>query len=293
MATSTHHPQAGRATLHWVDVFATGPLSGNPLVVVMSDKHPSEGRMQALAAEMGLSETVFAAPGERPRIRIFTPLTEIPLAGHPIVGAAWVLANEGWIGTEAVLSAPGGDIPVHVDNGTARMTQPTPRHVGDVDAAAVARTLGCHAQGTVPIWHTGLPQVMLAVPEPADVRADHEAVRALGEASGWAGVSAYAIRDRTPGALRVEVRHFAAPIGIPEDPVTGSAAGALGAALAAAGHGNGGWLDMVVSQGANLGRPGEVRVRVHAPRGRPRSVEVGGAVVPVLTGTLLHAALAG
>lgn len=286
MEMTAHHPTADGPTVHWVDVFATGPLSGNPLVVVMSDEHPAEGRMQALAAELGLSETVFAAPGERPRIRIFTPVTEIPLAGHPIVGAAWVLAREGWTGAEAVLSTPGGDIPVHVDRDTARMTQSAPRHLGDVDAAAVARALGTHAHGTVPVWHTGLPQVMMPVPDPTALRPDHEAIRALGQAFGWAGVSAYVIRHRAPGALRVEVRHFAAPIGIAEDPVTGSAAGALGACLAATGHAKDGWLDLVVNQGAGLGRPGEVRVRVHAPGGHPESVQVGGAVVPVLSGRL-------
>ncbi|MEO2057688.1 MAG: PhzF family phenazine biosynthesis protein, partial [Thermoleophilia bacterium] len=75
--------------IHWVDVFATGPLSGNPLAVLIGDHLPSTGRMQALAAEIGLSETVFAVPGDMPRLRIFTPVAEIPLAGHPLVGAAW------------------------------------------------------------------------------------------------------------------------------------------------------------------------------------------------------------
>lgn len=281
------------ASIHWVDVFATGPLSGNPLAVITCEAFPGQRRMQRIAAELGLSETVFAVPGAPPTVRIFTPATEIPLAGHPLVGTAWVLRREGWTGDEAVIRAPGGDIPVRADAESAAMVRRDPRHVRDVDAAQVAAALGIAGTGAAPVWDAAMPQLMLPVDDPGALAPDHDRLRELGTRDGWAGISAYRVTAREGGVAHVEVRHFAAPIGIPEDPVTGSAAGALGAALAAAGHGEPGRLDLVIRQGHHMGRPGEVRVRVDAPGGVPSAVEVGGAVVPVMTGSIRADVIAG
>ena len=274
---------------HWVDVFATGPLSGNPLVVVTGDRMPSADRMQRLAAEFGVSETVFAEPAPCPRLRIFTPEAEIPMAGHPLVGAAWVLRHIGWTGDDAVLSAPGGDVAVRADDDGAWMTRTGPAPRGHADARALAALLGATAVGDAPIWHAGLAQAMLEVTDLEGLAPDHEGLRAQGAAEGWDGVSAYVIRDdgrdAAGGGVVAEVRHFAAPIGIPEDPVTGSAAAALGACLSARGA-----LDapgeglLTVLQGRHVGRPGRVEVQVESGPDGPRAVTVGGAVVPVATG---------
>lgn len=284
---------------NWVDVFATGPLSGNPLVVITGDALPAESHMQALAAEFGVSETVFAAPGPRPRLRIFTPGAEIPMAGHPLVGAAWVLRTIGWTGDDAVLSASGGDVVVAADDHGARMTCPDPQPLGTADAVAIAALLGAEAVGDAPIWNAGLPQVMIEVGDLDGIAPDHDALRALGTAGGWAGVSAYLLRGDGVGTgggepVTAHVRHFAAPIGIPEDPVTGSAAAALGACLASRGAlGDGTTARLTVLQGGQMGRPGRVDVGVSLGPAGPGAVMVGGAVVPVATGTIGQANDAG
>lgn len=275
---------------HLVDVFALGPASGNPLVVVTADGMPPDARMQALAAHFGVSETVFAVPGAPPRLRIFTPEAEIPMAGHPLVGTAWVLRRLGWIGDAAVLSAPGGEVAVEADDDGARMTRTGPAPRGEAAAATLAGLLGARALGPAPIWDAGMPQAMLRVDDLAALRPDHEGLRARGDAEGWAGVSAYTLRDEPTGtgtgtgthehAPVAEVRHFAAPIGIAEDPVTGSAAAALGACLAARGVIGGAEPALTVLQGHHMGRPGRVDVRVRMGPDGPDAVTVGGAVVP-------------
>lgn len=278
-------PDIPAARIRWVDVFATAPLTGNPLAVLLCERHPPAPAMQALAAELGLSETVFAAPGEMPSLRIFTPATEIPLAGHPLVGAAWVLRDEGWIADDAVLATVGGDVMVATDAAGARIAPPPPRFIRMVDAHELGAALGAASTGRAPIWNAGLSQVMLEVPAPQSLVPDHGAIGALGARDGWDGVSAYRIEHAAPGRVVAEVRHFATPIGIAEDPVTGSAAGALGAALAA-GHGKAGRLHLTVRQGHGLGRAGEVDVQVAVEDGVPTALWIGGRVTPVMQGHL-------
>jgi trans-2,3-dihydro-3-hydroxyanthranilate isomerase len=281
--------------LTWVDVFATAPLTGNPLAVITDAVMPPPGRMQAIAAELGLSETVFATPGPVPEVRIFTPVAEIPLAGHPLVGAAWVLRHLGWIGDDAVIRAPGGDIPVHADDSGAQMTRTAPRAHGDADAPGIAAALGATATGPAPIWDAGLAQAMLPVDDLAALRPDHGRLRDLAARDGWVGVSAYRL-EAAGRITQAEVRHFAAPIGIDEDPVTGSAAAALGCALFTAGRRTGSasaGLDLVIRQGHHMGRPGHVEVSVRRDAEGVLAVRVGGAVVPVITGTVGGRAVAG
>ena len=97
--------------LAWVDVFAAGPMTGNPLAVVLDPGAWSSARMQALAAELGISETVVVVPpqeGGEHRLRIFTPRRELPMAGHPVVGAAWVLRRHPSLGGAAAAGALSG-----------------------------------------------------------------------------------------------------------------------------------------------------------------------------------------
>lgn len=283
--------------LAWVDVFAAaGPMSGNPLAVVLDAGDWPEVRMQAFAAELGISETTFvmAAGGAADhRVRIFTPLRELPMAGHPVVGTAWVLHAAGRIGERAVLETGAGDLPVRVQGQVATMDQAAPEAGPVVDAAEVGAALGMTPRTDPPaqVWSTGVRQLMVRAPSQEaleGLRPDHEALARLGERDGWIGVSAYVLPDGDAGRVRVDVRHFAPLVGVPEDPVTGSAAGALGACLAAAGVGPEDDLEMVVCQGASLGRPGEVAVRVASQDGRPRRVRVGGRVVPLFEGRVLR-----
>lgn len=279
----------------WVDVFASGPMTGNPLAVVLDAGAWPEERMQAFAAELGISETTFVCEptGDADaRVRVFTPLVELPMAGHPIVGTAWVLHAAGLIGPRAVLETGAGGLAVQVQGAVATMTQAEPQGLAEVDAAEAARAAGVAPAADGPparVWSTGVPQLMLATDEESLVaaRPDHDALRRLGERDGWVGVSVYALTGVAGGRAEARVRHFAPLAGVPEDPVTGSAAGALGACLAAAGMGGGGDLSLVVNQRTAAGRGGEVAVRVSAPGGVPARVQVGGRVVPLFEGQVL------
>lgn len=281
--------------LAWVDVFAAEAMTGNPLAVVLdADPWPAE-RMQAFAAELGISETAFVldpgGDGDH-RVRIFTPVCELPMAGHPLVGTAWVLRAAGQIGERAVLETGAGPLAVRVRGSVATMDQATPEAGPRVDGEEAARAAGVRlADGAPPagVWSTGVPQLMLpADPDSLEsARPDHDALRALGERDGWVGVSVYAITGSRDDRLLARVRHFAPLLGVPEDPVTGSAAGALGACLAAHGMSSGDDLELVVTQGAAGGRGGEVAVRVRSAGGVPARVRVGGRVVPLFEGHVL------
>jgi trans-2,3-dihydro-3-hydroxyanthranilate isomerase len=263
--------------------------------VVLDADAWSPARMQAFAAELGISETTFVLDpreGGDHRVRIFTPVRELPMAGHPVVGTAWVLRAAGQIGEHAVLETDAGPLAVRVRGSVATMDQATPAAGAEVDAQEAARAAGVRLSDGAPparIWSTGVPQLML----PAELdslesaRPDHDALRTLGERDGWVGVSVYAITGSRDDRLLARVRHFAPLLGVPEDPVTGSAAGALGACLAAHGMSAGDDLELVVTQGAPGGRGGEAAVRVRSRGGVPERVRVGGRVVPLFEGHVL------
>ncbi len=280
--------------LVWVDVFAARPLAGNPLVVVLDAGGLDAAAMQAVAAELGLSETVFVLPPEgdaAARLRIFTPTRELAMAGHPVVGAAWVLRREGRLADAGALETGVGPLAVSADEGGAEMTQAPPAAGPAVDPAPVAAACGVQAAPSPPTraWSTGLWQLMLPVAgeeELARARPDAARLAALCDEAGWVGVSLYAAAPGGPGTALARVRHFAPAAGVLEDPATGSAAGALGACLAAAGLGDAGGLRLRVVQGLELGRPSELAVRVDAPAGAPGRVRVGGRVHLVLEGAL-------
>lgn len=280
----------------WVDVFAPTPMSGNPLAVVL-EADDDASHMQALAAELGLSETVFVLPARAPeaaaRLRIFTPARELPVAGHPVVGAAWVMHTVGAMGPEGLLETGVGPLPVRVSGQVATMVQAPPTAGPLVDAAEAAAACGVRAAEHPPaqVWSTGVPQLMLPVADAealAAARPDPELLARLGARDGWLGVSLFAVTGREGARAEARVRHFAPGVGVPEDPATGSAAGGLGACLAAAGMGEAGALELVVRQGVEMGRPGEIAVRVSLANGVPRRVQVGGRVLPLFQGRLVR-----
>lgn len=282
--------------LAWVDVFASGPMTGNPLAVVLDADGWTASRMQALAGELGISETTFVMPAESDgdhRVRIFTPRRELPVAGHPMVGTAWVLHAAGRIGETARLETGAGVLAVRVRGNVATTELGAPEAGATVDADEAGRATGVRAAPHPPaqVWSAGVPQLMLPVHDLdalTAARPDPEAITALGERDGWLGVSLYCVTGGEKGHAAVRVRHFAPQLGVLEDPVTGSAAAALGACLAAAGSADHqGNLQMVVGQGIEPGRGGEVAVRVHS-RGRgPALIQIGGRVVPLFEGRFL------
>ena len=253
-----------------VDVFTDRPLAGNALCVVL-DPCPEE-RMQAIAREMNLSETTFVTDrGEGTySMRIFTPGIELPFAGHPTLGTAWLMGPGRWTQLTA-----GGPIPVAVDEQGAEMTQPDPalseaEDAGVREATGVDRVLG--------VWRAeaaGNAHLVIAVDAPLEtLRPDPEAVRELLDRHATTTLGLVRRLDATTLHVRVLFRS----VGIAEDPGTGSAAGPIGV-LARRLWGLG--PDLLIRQGDEIGRPS--RIRVHA---EPGDLRVAGRVVLAAEGRL-------
>ena len=240
--------------------------------------------MQAITRELGLSETVFVIGGVE-RLRIFTPASEIPLAGHPVVGATLALS---WIGRlpsrgRHVFRTGVGETPVELADGRATMTQAAfdPGH--ELDPADVAPLLALDFGEIVGIPRvcstTGLRQAFARVRDRATLarlRPSLSAIEALTEIDG---LVAWCEHD---GELAQ--RFFAPAVGVDEDPATGSAAGALAALRVFEGASPG---TVVVRQGDEIGRPSRIDVTVGGSPGAPEDVRVGGTAVPVLEGRLV------
>ena len=277
-----------------VDVFTDRPYAGNPLAVVHGGTDLTGAQMQTIAAEFGLSETAFplppTVPGADYRLRIFTPARELPFAGHPSVGAAWVLARDRVIGTGDVVQECGaGLLPVSVDEHGAQVTGGPPELGGDRDGPALATALGLSAADLDPavpagVAAAGVPFGFLPVRPDAVARAapDPAALRVLTD--GLVGLAVFAF-DRA--SWRAHLRMFAPDVGVSEDPATGSAAVALGVFLAGRGLLADGQTGFVVDQGVELGRPSRLGVLVHVAAGIAVRTSVHGTVAAVARGELV------
>lgn len=271
-----------------VDVFSERRFAGNPLAVFVQAKGLSSQAMQTIAQELGRSETVFVLPpesGGHARLRIFTPRVELPFAGHPVLGAAWVL------GTHLViphlrLETQAGVIEVELERSgdvlfRGFVTQPRPSIVPlEVEPAVVRRWLGLPSttSSAVVVVDNGPRHFLIEVADPATLVALEAPSQAL-DLGG--GVLVYCLSHEI-----VRVRYFAPSLGIPEDPATGSAAGALGFWLFQNGLLESGRL-LKVSQGVELGRPSELFVLVEGEGRNVQRVLVGGAAVLVGRGELI------
>ena len=278
-----------------VDAFTSEPLTGNPAAVV-DGAGLSAGVMQRIALNQNLSETVFLLPPEdranSVRIRIFTPRSELPFAGHPTLAAAHILTEE-HISTPAagaplLLETGAGIIPVELAGGSPRytMTQAPPQfRAPAVNAAAVARALGLEPDDVVHVEDvsTGLWWTI------AQVRSFEAMIGVTPDFALLQGVmlGIFCAGSATEG-VDVRVRAFAVGEGIPEDPVTGSANGCIAAFVAQ--HGvltaHNGEIAYIAEQGIEAGQPGRVYIRVTDAEHEPR-VHVGGDAVTVLRGELL------
>ena len=270
-----------------VDVFTSIAYAGNPLAVVLDADELSSGQLQAVAREFNLSETAFPLRppvGADYRLRIFTPAVELPFAGHPSVGAAWVLHRLGRIaGGDAVQACGAGLLPVTVGSRGAILTGGPPSYGEPVDARPLLEAVGLSADdlaGPAPRWAgAGLDFAFVPVRAAALVVARPDLGRLA--ALGGSGVSVFAWDGR-----RARARVFAGGVGVPEDPATGSAALGLGVWLAASGLLGDGAHEYVVEQGVELGRPATLRCTVEVTGGRAVRTTVGGDVVPVARGEL-------
>ncbi len=264
------------------DVFTSTPLTGNQLAVFTDARGLDGETMQALALEIGFSETVFVLPpesGGTARIRIFNPQEEMPFAGHPILGTAFVLGAPLQRGV-VELETGVGTVPVSLDRDESgailfgRMSQPVPL-VEAVDEAAVLAALGAD-RAVLPVerYDNGAQHVVVALASEAVVaglRPDRDAVVAL----GGTGVSTIA-----GSGSRWRSRMFWAG---GEDAATGSAAGPIACHLAR--HGAIGWgEEIVLTQGVEMGRPSTLHARAEGHADAVESVEVGGSAVVVARG---------
>ena len=274
------------ASLRYVvaDVFTDTPLTGNQLAVFTDGREVDDETMQKLAKEMSFSETVFvlpAADGAHARIRIFTPVTELPFAGHPVLGSAYVLAAPMQLG-EIRLETQAGVIPVTLEREGARITfgrmsQPIPEHEPFVEADAVQELLGIRSQLPVELYHQGPGFAYFEVESREALAALAPDFAALGRITD-SGVSCFA------GAGSAwKTRMFAPTSGVPEDPATGSAAGPLAMHLAR--HGRIAFGDEIeISQGDEVGRPSKLYARATGTAERTETIEVGGSAVIVARG---------
>ena len=275
-----------RLSYQVVDVFTGTAFTGNPLAVVLDADDLSTEQLQRIASEFNLSETSFpvAAPeGATYGLRIFTPATELPFAGHPSVGAAWVLRQLGRIADGDNVQACGaGLLPVHVGE-QVRLTGGQPSVSDALDPTPFLSALGLGADdlaGPPPRWAgVGIDWGYVFVRPEAlvDPSPDTARLAALGRSglvlASWDG-----------GTARARV--FAGHIGVPEDPATGSAALGLGVFLAASGLVGDGETSYDVVQGVEMGRPSQLACTVTVEAGKVVRTTVSGSVVPVAEGTI-------
>jgi trans-2,3-dihydro-3-hydroxyanthranilate isomerase len=277
----------GSAELHSYfvcDVFTSEPLQGNQLGVFTDGRPFSPGQMQRLAREMNFAETVFLLPprdGGDARLRIFTPRTELPFAGHPVLGTAFVVGTA--LGAGAVtLETGAGLIPITLERSDdritfGRMSQPIPTREPFGRARELLDILGAGpSQLPVELYRNGPPHVYVQLNSEDAVAALRPDMTAL--AGLEVAVNCFAGRGHL-----WKTRMFYPSGGIPEDPATGSAAGPLAIHLAR--HGRIGFGEQIeIRQGAEIGRPSVLYATVTGDRDNINSVEVAGTALIVAEG---------
>ena len=303
-----------------LDVFTAEPFAGNPLAVFPEAEGLSDDEMMKIAREMNLSETVFVLKPDSDkvlrRLRIFTPVREIPFAGHPIVGTWTALAQDGVVpvpeggaGWQRIYHEVGiGILPVDIEFKDGRavqvvMTQGEFKILAEIDdaheQAEVARALGLAREDLdeslpIQVITTGLSCLAVPIRSLADLRdcrVDATLLADIYTRHGGAGCHAFTRETLEVGASRAHARFFAPADNIPEDPATGSACGALGAYLvhhgALALEPQDGRYNFVIEQGDFIHRPSRINLSVKGERGRVEEVKVGGLAVLVARGQIL------
>lgn len=295
-------------SFYTADVFADRPFGGNPLAVFPRAEGLTSEQMQRIAREFNLSETTFVLPPETPegtrRLRIFTPTAELPFAGHPTVGTAYVLAAIGELPCDreesTILFEEGvGPVPVKirakdgkpVDSELAAAKTPEFRTL-DLSRADWAELLALTPEDLdAPGWEP--TAVSCGMPFAIVPLRDREALgRSRLRRDAWerrlAGAWAREVYLLAPGEAPADwrVRMFAPRLGIDEDPATGAAATALGGYLGRHHPQPDGTLVWRVEQGIEMGRPSTLRVAADKANGEVVAIRVGGASVLMSSGEL-------
>ena len=268
-----------------VDVFTDRPLAGNQLAVFTDATRIPEELLQPLAKEIGFSETSFVYPpraGAHARLRIFTPATELLFAGHPVLGTAFVLGTPLQL-TEIRLETRAGVVPVRLEREGARivfgwMSQPIPSVEPFPHEEELFAALGVPgSELPVELYDVGPRHVYVGL------ATTDELERVRPDVTAFPDVPIVCAVCFAPGGERWRVRSFCPPVGIAEDPATGSAAGPLACHLAR--HGRIGFGEEIeISQGGEIGRPSTLYARVDGSAEEIERVEVGGSAVVVARG---------
>jgi trans-2,3-dihydro-3-hydroxyanthranilate isomerase len=289
------------------DVFTDRAFSGNQLAVFLDGRGLAVDAMQAIAKEMNFSESTFILPSEEPgtdvRMRIFTPNSELPMAGHPTIGSTFALAHAGVITAAAPRFTFGlgvGPTPVDLRWDQGRLAFAAMRQLNPKFGAAIADPAGALASigltdddivKELPVQQVtcGVPYVIIplrdrvtvdrATPDLASFRkfaARHHLPLDM-------GIYLFAL---SPHGDEAYARMFAPGLGIPEDPATGSAAGPLGCYVVRHRHLCGDYA-LTIDQGVKMGRPSKMHVSIAEQAGEVVRVQVGGQAVLVGQGELL------
>ena len=290
------------------DVFTSRPFAGNPLLVVPDAHGLTSAQMQAIAREINYSESTFVLPPDDPahsyRQRTFVPVKEIPYAGHPTVGTAFVLS---WLGrlpdraASAIVEVGFGPLRLDLFHGKeglerVRMAQGRPAWDPPVEGKEALGRI-CAATGiarselgqTLPVQVVSTGNRTLVVPL-TSTRALVEASpdpRQLGVVEReHDALIIYLVAPSPEGGPRLRARAFCTGAGVPEDPATGSAAGPLGIYLALHQALPEGSREFVIEQGSEMGRPSRIVVEVEGADGAPSAVKVSGSAKRMMEGTI-------
>ena len=270
------------------DVFTDRPLSGNQLAVFLDGPAIRDEFLQPLAREMNFSETVYVYPSKEKSadfsIRIFTPKEELPFAGHPVLGTAFVLVRERGGASELRLKVKQGIIPVRLerrgqDLDFGWMTQPVPSFRPYEDPDPLLNAIGVDRVSVpIDVYDNGVQHLFIGLDSEADVSGLVPDMSALVRVVPEIGVNCFA-----GAGQRWKTRMFGPGLGVAEDPATGSAAGPLAVHLARYER-IAFDTEIEISQGVELDRPSTLYAKASGSADRIERVEVGGSAVIVAQG---------
>jgi trans-2,3-dihydro-3-hydroxyanthranilate isomerase len=286
------------------DVFTDRLFGGNPLAVLPEARGLSSRRMQQIAREFNFSESTFVLPaesGHTRRVRIFTPTKEIPFAGHPNVGTAFVLEATGELGAtgssvRVVFEEGAGPVPVAITKRAdgsifCELTAPKPLTLGEpLPAEEVAAALSLRPEDLDTRAHpprtasVGLPFVVTRLVDRGALeraRSNASALELLAARGVIPDILLYARPETGRDEFDVRARMFAPLDNVPEDPATGSANAALAALLASIDPKAAGELRYRIAQGVEMGRPSVLEARVEKKGGEVTATRIGGTSVLV------------
>lgn len=284
-----------------VDVFTDRKFGGNPLAVLPDATGLSTEQMQAIAAEFNYAETTFVLPPQDPKhtaqVRIFTPRAEMPFAGHPNVGTAFVLAQMGKVtGTKLVFEEKAGLVPMDIERSgdvviSTRLAAPQKLTMGEeIAPALVAEATGLKASdivGRPVIASTGNNFLFAEVASRSVLKAATYNLASFQKHFPMArtvGIHLY-VAAKEEG-VEIQSRMFAPLFGVPEDPATGSANVSLIGLLAARDQRADCVLDKTIGQGFDMGRPSILRARAEKKAGQVVATYIGGKCMPMMSGTI-------